>query len=559
MAGTIYTPVTLWEDFILDLPLEETSEEYEKDGLIYRKTKITGKRTASGRVSIYSLAAYDKKNKKMPAVFILPNYTKGVDEDTVTLFARKGYYAFMIDYAGNGNDGERTEYPEELNFAHYVENDTKIHRIDDDAKKSCWYEWCSAARYAFYYLKSIEEVSCVGAFGMKHGATVLWQLASQEKELKCAVFTFSAGWHEYRGHFKFGDNPEIEMADDTYKYLAAIDPQVYAQYVSCPSLLLTTTNNGFFDVDRAYDTVQRIEKSVETHVNYSVQCDKYLDQNSFNDVFVFLEKQLKNSKTELPHELEISCELVDGYIYIKVTPDFNGLKRLKLFASEEIVNPALRCWNLSAEKVEETQECVTYRYRPYKYSGQAFFFASAKYSSGFTVCSKIINKKFDETQSDNENKSVILFSSRENNFLWQPCVTDFTSDIVAYMRSDDSRKISIEKGPFDIEGITCPNGLRTFKINASMDKPKENSILLADVYAPDGGTLKVSLVERNGETQTVYGVSVEILGGEVWHGVSLALNKFKTDEGMIIKNLNNIYCIDFKFDGKYLLNNVLWV
>lgn len=558
MAGTIYTPVTLWEDFSLDLPLEETSEEYEKDGLIYRKTKITGKRTESGRVIIYAIAAYDKRNKKMPAAFILPNYTKGVDEETVTLFARKGYYAFMIDYAGNGVDGEKTEYPEELAFARYGK-DAKIHTITDDAKNSCWYEWCSTARYAFYYLKSIENVSCVGAFGIKHGATVLWQLASQEKELQCAVFAFSAGWHEYRGHYKFGNNPEIEMDDATYKYLAAIDPQVYAQYVSCPSLVLTTTNNSFFDVDRAYDTVQRIEKSVDTYVNYSVQCDKYLDQNAFNDVLIFFEKYLKGSKTELPHELEISAEFVDGDIIIKVTPDFNGLKRLKLFAAEEIVNPALRCWNLSAEKTEETEEYIAYKYRPYKNSGQAFFFASAKYNSGFTVCSKIINKKFDATQSNNENKSVILFSSRNNNFLWQPCVTDYTSDIVAYMRSDDSRKISIEKGPFDIEGITCPNGLRTLKINASMDKPKENSILLADIYAPDGGVLKVSLTESVGETQTLYSVTANISGGEVWHSVSLALNKFKTEDGMIIKSTDNIYCINFEFEGKYLLNNVLWV
>ena len=44
MAGTIYTPVTLWEDFKLDLPIEETYQEYEKGGLIYRKIKISGKR-----------------------------------------------------------------------------------------------------------------------------------------------------------------------------------------------------------------------------------------------------------------------------------------------------------------------------------------------------------------------------------------------------------------------------------------------------------------------------------------------------------------------------------
>ena len=559
MAGTIYTPVTLWEDFKLDLPIEETYQEYEKDGLIYRKIKISGKRTKSGVVSIFALSACEKKSKKMPAVFILPNYTKGVDEDAVALFAKKGYYAFMVEYGGNGEEGEKTEYPDELKFASYNNDDEKIHHIYDDAKSSCWYEWCSVARYAYYYLKNVDKVSSVGAFGIKHGATVLWQLASLEKDLKCSIFAFSTGWHEYRGHYKFSDNPEIEMTDENYKYLAAIDPQVYAQYVSCPSLILTTTNNEYFDVDRAYDTVQRIDKSIATYVNYSVQCDKYLDVDAFNNVFIFLDKQLKGSKTVLPNEIEISCDMLDGYVFVKVKPDFNGLKKLKLFASEEIVNPAFRCWNLTAEKVEEVDGVVTYKYRPYKYSGQVFFFASAKYSSGFSICSKIINKKFDENQSDNENKSTILFSSRENKYLWQPYVNDYTPDIVAYMRGEDSRKITIAKGAFDIEGITCPHGLMTLKINGKMEKPKDNSILLLDVYAPQGGVLKVSLTERNAETQTVYSTVVNVSGGEVWHGVSLALSKFKTEEGIILKSPENVYSIIFEFDGEYLLNNVLWV
>lgn len=172
MAGTIYTPVTLWEDFSLDLPMTATiSKEYEKDGIVFRKTHFTGRRTSSGTVNIFALAAFDKNNTLMPAVLILPNYSKGVDEATVELFARRGYFAFMVDYGGNGKEGERTEYPEDISYAHYTGDEECIHRIETDAKETCWYEWCAVGRYALYYLSKHKRVSCTGGFGIKHGAT----------------------------------------------------------------------------------------------------------------------------------------------------------------------------------------------------------------------------------------------------------------------------------------------------------------------------------------------------------------------------------------------------
>ena len=46
----------------------------------------------------------------------------------------------------------------------------------------------------------------------------------------------------------------------------------------------------------------------------------------------------------------------------------------------------------------------------------------------------------------------------------------------------------------------------------------------------------------------------------MWHNVKLTRNKFKTVEGMPLKNYDKINAVAFNAeDGEYLINNVLWV
>lgn len=113
MAGMIYTPVTLWEGFRPELPIrEEKSEEYEKDGIVFSKIRFGGRSTETGRVSIFALTAYDRRNAKMPGLLILPSYGKRPDERTVAYFAKQGYFAMMADYAGRrGGDADYTGIP----------------------------------------------------------------------------------------------------------------------------------------------------------------------------------------------------------------------------------------------------------------------------------------------------------------------------------------------------------------------------------------------------------------------------------------------------------------
>ena len=56
-----------------------------------------------------------------------------------------------------------------------------------------------------------------------------------------------------------------------------------------------------------------------------------------------------------------------------------------------------------------------------------------------------------------------------------------------------------------------------------------------------------------------YSASASITGGEVWQNVKFEKNRFKTAEGMSLKNYDKIEAIEFYADGDFLINNALWV
>ena len=167
--------------------------------------------------------------------------------------------------------------------------------------------------------------------------------------------------------------------------------------------------------------------------------------------------------------------------------------------------------------------------------------------------------KFSAEEMLNENKSNVVFSSRENKYMMIPAAR-VTGGLLPWLQTEEHDYIQIRKGAFEIEGITSAGGIKSLKINNAADKPKETSILLADVYVPAGGKITVKLIGGlYTEEETVYSVSVSVGGGEVWHKLTFPVHKFKTEEGMILKSMDKINMIEFDCENEYLLNNVLWV
>jgi hypothetical protein len=324
--------------------------------------------------------------------------------------------------------------------------------------------------------------------------------------------------------------------------------------------VLSATNSAYYDVDRAYDTVARINDKAYRAVNYSVGNTENINYKSIDQIACFIDASTKCVETEsvcLPESPEVKCEIVDGGLAISAQADINDLKEICLFISEGVVNPVYRTWvKVNDYKLDGEKHLFTYR--PYGKSQIACFFVKATYNNGFEVCSNIAAKRFSEKELGTGHKDKIIYSGRyvgaETVFSAKPI-----ADAVYGWRETDKTGVIVKKGPMSIDGVTAKGGLVTFKMNSEKYMPDDYAILMLDLFAKEPVEFTVKLIKDYYGNKTEYVYSTKIKGGKIWNNVRLEMSRFKTVEGRILKTYQGIDAIEFSADGEFLINNALWV
>ena len=561
MAGNILTPSAVWKDFRIDEQLTfETVEEEKRGDLALTRIYLNGRTVKDGTVKIYGVLVRNVNVLSSPAILCVQDFRNGADEEFAVKLAEKGYAAFTIDVAGEYKDRKyHTVYPPSLSFANFDKEKYRDTVINEEINNTFWYEWGCAVKYALRFLKGQRFVSSVGAFGISGAATPLWYAVATEKDVACAVFVGNAGWRGYNGIYKFTDAAEPQFDDDKFRYLAAVDPQAYASHVSCPVYIIAPTNSAKFDADRAYDTITRIDGKYYSAVDYSVGARNCAVNECFKSALVFMNRFLYGGAAKFPDAPVVKTELADGNIKIEVTPDRAGLKKVMLYAAEGTLKPQYRSWLKVGEPVAEENGKLIYNYRPYAGSEMTSFFVRAAYADGFIAASPVVYRKFAEKGTGDYKKFRILYSSRiadcESEFY--PAAENLTPPYG--VDCEEGRGVKVKKGPMDMYGVSCPDGILTFKINAEKYRPDDGMFLMLDAYGKREGYLTVKLIADYFGKRTEYCAAVKMVGGDVWQNVKIEQNKFKTPEGMILKSYEKIEAIEFDFDGECVINNVLWV
>ena len=563
MAGTILTPNSIWSGFEIRSQLSaEIISEKKSGDVILSKIRIEGRPTKDGQVMIYATLAKNIQQGVMPAILFVQDFNSKADDVLIKDLAKRGYTVLSVDLTGKV-DGEEyyTEYPESVSYANYVSVKDSLYHIEGSAIDSCWYEWGCVLRYALAFLKKDPSVTKVGGFGISEAATALWEVAGTDKDLDCAVFALNTGWVGYRGINKFGGAVEPQFSDDMYKFIAGVEPQAYAMHVKCPTLTLSATNSKLYDCDRAYDTLNKIGKDVYKAIHYSVGYRERVSGEAYRTAVTFFDNFLMKAtrNCSLPLEVEIKCDVADGQLKITVDLDDKDLNSVAVYVAEQTVEPTLRCWHKVVESKKE-EDGYVFWYLPYNGSGAVTAFAQAEYSNGMVIGSKILYKKFNAEEILPTYKSNIIYTSRtlggESVFAAaeQDKVDDMSVNVL------DKKRVVTKKGPMGIVGVYSEWGLLTFKINAEKDRPKEDAMLMLDVYCKGGGELLVKLIADYFGQKTEYLSRMKIPAGNVWNNFKVEPSRFKTAEGMCLKSYAKIQAIEFLVDGgDYLINNVLWV
>ncbi len=561
MINSILTPTVIWKDFSIPDDIAVQILNIEKSAnFTTLKLIIEGRKVKDDTVKIYAELSRNEDLSSCPTILLLEDFSINTNKTLVRDFLKRGYAVLMVDLAGELEGKEfYTSYPDSIGYAKYDNVKNELYEIKDNAKSTCWYEWCAVLRYVLKYVKSQKWVTGVGALAFSDVATALWHVAGTDENLDCAVFGLNSGWLGYQGLYKFSGEVDPQFSDEMFMFVAGIDPQSYAMHTTCPTLLLCATNSNKFDMDRACDTLAKMPKDVYSAVHYSINQIDRIDYEAFNNAVVFFNKFLHNKDIVLPNDIDIKCDIVDGRVEIEVDTANNDIADVSVYLAQEYANPELRGWHkITIDKSEDGKYRA--KYLPYAESGLFTIFASIKDKNGFAISSNVVGKRFKEEEIKHTYKNTILYSSRKENAhtVFVPARPD--QENPNNVNVFNKGNVVVKKGPMGIEGVGCSGGLLTFIIGEKKYKPADGSMFMIDVFAKGQAMLTIKLITDYFGEKTEYMYSTNILGGDIWHNVQIDMNKFKTAEGRTIKEYAKVEAIEIDVKGsEYLINNALWV
>ena len=553
----------MWNDFDDQLPLNESVlGERDAGKVCLRTVRFAGRAVGEARVDIFARYAEPCEGDKYPALLILPDADRTIDDAAVLRFASLGYAVLMPDYRGSWRGAEGyTVYPEAIGYANLRESERHFDHADETAKETSWYEWVAVARYCIRYLRAQPNVGKIGVIGIRAGGDIAWQLAATCDDLSCAIPVCAGGWRAYRGVNKYGDAPELKMDDERYRFIAGIESQSYAPYVRCPILMLCSTNDELFDADRAFDTFSRIAPNCDKTFYFAARYNGHIGNTGLNDLDLFIGKYLKGREVFIPAPAEVAIEEdTDGELVARIRFDRNGeVKYCEVYMAEDMCESAMRDWVRCEFKRKEGDEAQIFRLNAVRGAKRVFAYAKTKYSCGFAVSSKIAVKKIDQNYANSVEPCRILYSSRNGRDSFTVARFD-RGEIMADCFLENSRPpVDLVEGPFGISGVTSEYGLKLFRINDPRYCPAENALLKFDAYAPQTTTVQITVRATKNGKDIIYQCNLFLPGCESWTNHVLSAKDFKTDGNRPLASLRGAKYIAFYSEGRFCINNLLWL
>ena len=555
----ILTPITLCNSFDVSLPVNPVVLSVEtRDGVKIERLNFQGRDTGDGRVQIAAAYAYDPNSTVTGTGLILPDSRDTLDDEVLSLFVKRGYSALMVDYRGEWEGCTHyTVYPPNVEYANLTKCGRRKDYVDDSADKTSWYEWISVGLYARKYIALRTGSDNIAAVGIRDGGEIAWKLAVAGN-FSCIIPVCAAGWKAYSGLSKYlSDEPKLD--EERYRFIAGIDSQAYAPYVKCPVLLLCSTNDARFDYDRAYDTFSRINAEFEKDsvISYSVRSNAGVGTKSVADLFLFLDKNLKNRQVFMPKPATVTVEVdeEDNLVARTVFDNQGVVESCGVYLAEDNVNSVEREWVACPKKREISINSREYYLNIYEKTTVVFVFCYVTYSNGFTVWSKMAVKKLNGKFRNMQSRSHVMYSS-ENGVDGFAAASPETTATGGIFFADDAKLPRLVKKAKGICGLYAEGGLRTYRMNTPRYSPSAGNILSVDLFCD--GDSEVTLTLTDIPTGEEYSAVVSVIGG-VWQSFIFENNLFKNAGGVSLPDFTGETVFTVNCPEQFAINNVIWL
>ena len=557
--SSILTPISLWSNFDASLDCQPVTKfSVVSQGIKIERVNFLGRETGNGRVQIAAAFACDEQCPALETVLIFPDSTDTIDEELLKTFVKRGFSALMVDYRGQWEGNSfHTYYPENIEYANTAKCGRYKDFVDESADKTCWYEWTAVGIYARKYIIERTGSDNIAVVGLRDGGEIAWKLGVATN-FSCIIPVCAAGWKAYEGKSKYLSE-EVKFDDERYRFIAGIDSQAYAPYVKCPVLMLCSTNDTRFDYDRAYDTFSRINSEYlnESTIAYSVHYSSSIGIKSVTDMFMFLDKNLKNRQVFIPKPAVVTVEVdEDSNLIARANFDAQGeVDECKVFLSEDCLDPAMRDWLVCPPKTEEADGEQKFYLNVFEKTTTIFVVCYVKYSNGFTVWSKIVAKKMSGKFRNMVSRCRVLYCNEMGKEGFS--VADPQKNALGgiFFIDDTQLPCVVEKAK-GINGLYCNAGLATFRMNNPRFAPESGNALSVDLYCDETAEVKLSLLDLSSGQE--YKNVVKVVGG-VWQTVISEAKLFKTDGGVQLEEFSSGMKLQITCKTPYAINNAMWL
>ncbi len=551
MVQKILTPISLWKGFDDTLPLKESViSSVSINSITLNRIYFSARNVEDNeRVRVYGVYA---KNliKSKGSILIIPDIFEEIDTELIIKYASLGYDVISVDLQGYvENKVDFTKYPTKIAYANSQNANEHMYYATKTAKETSWYEWCAVCRYAVSYLKNANSDNRIGVIGIKNSSMIAFMLSAIDKRVDASCNLFGGGWLAYKGINK-SSGEEIVMDEERYRFLGAVDAQAYSQFITCPLLFLTTTNNGNFDFERAMNTLQYVNNQDDLRYNFVSYGGSILDVHCFNDTVLFLDKYLGKENVFYPKQPQIKSYDTSGEVFYEVSNvDKKNLKSIHLLTANALDNSNERVWfKVYDYEINEDGNYLFSRQNYENYTNDISFVV-VSYKNGLTISSRLNYHKI-ENLSKLKKPSIIYTSDK---FITSFVAKNLKSNIIGNLFAEGDlyhRNV----GPNEIVGVFSVNELVSFRIKELSGVIKSSSSFKLDIYSAIDTTITITLLDKSNNEYFAY---KKLNGGEFWQNILVNISDFKTNEGLMVTDLSNLVTISVSSVGEFGLNNFL--
>lgn len=348
------TPPEIWKDYDPDRGefKEEIVSQQTEGGVCSRDSYISAYVNGE-EVRVFCKYAVKAGAQNAPGLLNVHGWmaTANIDAD----YVKNGWAVMSFDYCGRkAGRPQFTKYPAALDYGR-MESKTIQAKLPDgkditDPKQTSHYLWFAIQRRVLSYLIAQKEVdrTRIGAKGYSYGGTLMWNLG-MDPRVKAIVAFFGIGWITYyRDHAVWMCNVpphEPPMTPGEKLYLATVECQAHAPYITAATLWLTGSNDHHSGHERSETTFKRFKPGVPW--DFAIQARGHHNTEKLgDDCKLWLEKHILGKDIAWPGRPKSAIVLgKDGVPELRVTPaSVERIVEVQVYEAQKTPNNIARAW-----------------------------------------------------------------------------------------------------------------------------------------------------------------------------------------------------------------------